>query len=242
MKYLPKTVDFPGLLLSLTGLDTYLISFFDFKFYSLFDWFIGFILILYLIFPLMYSIYKKNQFLLLFTAISLLSFTLYISNNQIDSRFITLRILEFSLGMLYAKTALSKNNGNHFLILMFSLLALFTFYTTSTVIFFFIRLIIVDYIFIETAYFICSHFKKNKIINKSITYLASISYLIFLLQHQVIIRIMGDIFLPNKVFFAPAFISSLLFQSIFIILFIIFFAVMLSKIGKIIFNRFMISK
>jgi len=143
------------------------------------------------------------------------------------------------LGMLYAKTALSNNIKNHFWILMFSLLTLFSFYSIPMRIFYFIRLIIVDYIFIESAFFICGYFKKNKIIIKLISYLASISYLIFLLQHQVIIRIMGDVFLPSKFLLISSFIS-LLFMTVFMILLIIILAILLSKIKSIIIFLFRI--
>ena len=230
--YFPNNIKIPNFILSLTGLDTYLTSFFSFISYSFFDWFIGFILILYLIFPLLYYIYKKDQRLLLLLATLLLSLTLYFSDGQINLRHFTLRILEFSLGMCYAKFAFDHNIKKRLYVLAFSSMALFSFINTPSPIFIIIRFILLDFILIETSYFIGKILANLPKFSKIITYLASISYLVFLLQHQMIIRIMGDLFLLNKPFAYPVFMSPLLFQSVLITLTIVAVAVLLSTITK----------
>ena len=231
--YFPKDIELPYLFFSLTGLDTYLLSFFSFTSYSFFDWFIGFIIILYLVFPFLYYLYVKDQRLLLIFASSLLSLTLFFSEDQINLRNFSLRILEFSLGMCYAKFAYDQNLLKRLYIIAFSSVALFSFINTLSPMLMLIRFILLDLILIETSFFISKTFEKLPKFSKIITYLASLSYLVFLLQHQMIIRIMPDLFNITKAFAYPSYISPLLFQSFIITSSIVATAVLLSIVSNV---------
>ena len=234
MGYLPSPIKIPNLLFSLTGLDTYFVSFFNFTSYSFFDWFIGFILIIYLIFPLLYYLYNKGRGTLIFFTSLLLLATVFLFKENLNDRFITLRLLEFSLGMCYANVISKGSIKDHFYIFIFSVLGLFTFYKVPSAVAVFIRLILIDYIFIEILFLISALFKNTVVLKKIIIYLSNISYLVFLLQHQVIIRIMVDFVLKYSNTFGYVFTQNFIILSLLIVFVIILLAVLINEAKKII--------
>lgn len=239
---LPATYEKQFLLFSLTGLDTYFLSFFKFISYTYFDWFIGFIILIYLIYPLLYKIYLKNQYLLvLLASISIIASISYFSSS-LNYRFLPLRLFEICLGMIYINIATSSDIIKHVKIFVLMIIILFLSLKIApssnfSIYHFFVKLISLDFIIIELSFFLYK-ILNLKWLNQLIIYLASISYSMFLIQHQIIIRFIDDLALLNKPFLFIKTYNSLSFEILIIITLIIILSMFLTAIEKLIMNNF----
>ena len=90
------------LLLSITGLDGYLftLGWIPFAFYKVGEWFLGCILILYLLFPFLHLCVEKKPF---FTTLISLILYWFLTTLGVDSKVFLMRIPEVLLGMLFIK-------------------------------------------------------------------------------------------------------------------------------------------
>lgn len=107
---LPKLSDFAGLgipkwrfVLTLIGMDGYL-SEYGSGFYVLGEWFLGFIVLFYIIFPLLRSLLKKNELVLWIIVLVLYVITLRFYNMEMSiTKCIFIRLPELLFGMSFVK-------------------------------------------------------------------------------------------------------------------------------------------
>lgn len=182
-------------ILSFFGMNGYLGSFFPINgWYILGEWFFGFIIIVYIIYPILNNLFNRNK--VLFLLLCFLT-TYFYSKMQTPMilRVIPVRIMEFSIGMYFAT---KLNNKVSFLKITLLIIILFLIgellkYGT---IFLLIKLLIIDIIIYDIARIIAKliSFKKLNIlenIKKIIVYLSEISFPFFLIHHVVIQNIIS---------------------------------------------------
>lgn len=103
-KKIPERIPIFSYLLSVLALDGFLFSFFKFRALVYVNWFIGFILVLYILFPLVMFLFKKLEgYKVLVTTFVISIITLDVFKGKLGGityRIPFVRLFEFSLGML----------------------------------------------------------------------------------------------------------------------------------------------
>lgn len=225
--YLPEKIHFSNLLFTLTGIDTYFLSFFQFTSYALIgDWFIGFIILIYVIFPFMGIILKKYPIIFGILMVAITFVAGHIASIEPLIRFIPIRFMELGIGMLYGRY-IHVFKTHHYIIAF--IISLFYFileplFNIDSIFFTVSLLTAFDILIVSICFFLSMILEQFTKISKYITFVASLSYIFFLIHHQVIIRTIYNIFYVNKsIWVFPTFINPLLYQSliIFILTFII---------------------
>lgn len=172
---------------TILGMDGYLINNTT-TYYILGEWFLGMIIILYIVFPFILKCFKKNNLLTMF--ISIFIYLLFLDKtiiNPVSIWSITSCGLSFVLGMFIIK-------NRNIIINKFTMVASF------------VSILILTYMPLEksldislhlmSAYlfifliFIGEWIMKSKINNKMFGFLNKYSYAIFLLQHEIIFKIL----------------------------------------------------
>jgi len=153
-------------------------------------WYLGFIIIMYLLFPALLSIYKKLRlkFIVICLAISIISSLILTGNNWF--RFFTIRGMEFIWGIFFASLLQDNNNRTYLNIFLFSSLVFLisTFFPVNFPPIHIIKLLTIDLFFLSMAYLFCKKFSKKSSTATLIVFSAQISYAVFLIHHVVIIN------------------------------------------------------
>lgn len=190
--FLNKSVLYRGsikpYIFSIIGMDGYLSDNFT-TYYNIGEWFLGMIIILYIIFPLILVLFKKNSNLIFIS--SLIFYLIFLDKpfiNNTPFRTLPSCLISFILGMIIIKNKDKIINKWSTLAAILSCLLLH-----------FIKLPISDdignhlmglFVFVIMS-FIGEWIMKNNICEKIFTELSKISYAIFLLQHLAIVKVLN---------------------------------------------------
>ena len=208
-----KTFSLYQFLISLTGFDTLINPFFVVSKYCLADWFVGFIILIYLLAPFLFFTFNnlKEFSLLIFLSLSAVIINIY--NNVLILRVPFVQIFTFLVGVYlscYLYRVLDKVRMFLFLA-FFAVVFLIIFIGNYSGLFFYWARCVslsVLVIFIVKIVFLKFQPLKGKKISKSIYFGSNISYMFFLCHHQVLFLTKDYIFKNSIVFFD---LTSLLF-------------------------------
>lgn len=197
-----------SILLSVVGLDGY----FSYKipnYYIIGEWFLGAIILLYLLYPLLLKAMKKNKWFTLFIVTSLFVLVGITNVFDIEAKMNLLScIFPFYIGMIIFDNQEVLNNK--YLIIssiIISLIILFIAIPNLPILF--SERILGIALFI-VFYFIGNIITKKDLIKETVNYIGKISYQIFLLQHIVIINVLSIIQITStKWYFIGLFIAIL---------------------------------
>lgn len=169
------------ILVTLVGMDGYL-SEFGQGFYVLGEWFLGFIILFYLIFPVLRACLKKNEIVTWITVIAVYVITLkYYDFNMAISKCIFVRLPELCFGMSFIKHRV--NPKWYMVIPAFVVLAVNTLLRPQI-------MSSIQTMYIGIAMFIVLVFISNIIKSKKVRTVCSLlskySYAIFLVHHVII--------------------------------------------------------
>lgn len=172
-------------ILSVLGIDGYF-SYLHPNFYIIGEWFLGGIIILYLLFPVISFCMKKNQFIVLSASFVLFLFTIFFNLWEIDiSRNLIVILLFFILGIFFENNhVVIEENRVKCLIFSISLFFLSVFLQANTLIVIFLQTVssfIIFYLFFNYL----KSFLLGKIYSV-IQSLGSITYIIFLIHHVIL--------------------------------------------------------
>ncbi len=197
---LSRTLSFrsiPYIIFGATGLDNIYNSFFYYPYHQLSDWFLGFILIFYLLIPLIFIVYNKIRSakltLFLTGLFSLSMFILLLETPWADKaiRFPLVRVFEFVIGVYLADFFFRKNHifkPPQILWFVIPIIIIIKLIFNSnpitnwlTLSLFFIPIFYLFY-FLDLIVFKKIPLLMAKLVNK----LANLSYVFFLCHHQII--------------------------------------------------------
>lgn len=202
-KLLPLKISFGSMLLSFFGLDGYLSSFFSINsWYLIGEWFFGFIIIIYIIYPKLYSLFKANKYVYL---LACLVVVYIVSKFQLimPLRVVPLRLLEFSTGMLIA--TFSNNNTRQIffkILIILGALILNEGLIKFGIFYVIVKLILIDIVFYYIACEIAKIFSSNKsrifiFLKNFVVLLSGISFPFFLIHHVVILKTIKSLNITN---------------------------------------------
>jgi peptidoglycan/LPS O-acetylase OafA/YrhL len=184
VNYYPKWT----VLLTVFGLDGFLLYKIP-SYYLIGEWFIGFILILYLIFPFLRYLILKNPFLAI---ISVISFS-YFSHTYYDDIFIVnearnpiIRLPEFLFGMIYIFKI--KKCELNFLFLITMLLTYFAIYEPNIQIQYYGLILGISIFLILTK--VSAIFERSNSLRNLIIKGSEYSFVAFLVHHQLIYNLL----------------------------------------------------
>lgn len=173
--------------LTIVGLDGFLLYKIN-NYYLIGEWFLGFIIVMYLFFPAMYLLFKKNKYIVVLLSFIISCFSIYFYNlDMAISRFPTVRIFEFVVGMYFGKFLKNLTFNSNIIIVIFSFLCISfcMLLLTNFFVVTFILLGILCFIFINS---LVSLFNETNLLNmrKFIYFLSKYSYGSFLFHHVFI--------------------------------------------------------
>ncbi|MBD5095953.1 MAG: acyltransferase [Lachnospiraceae bacterium] len=178
-----------SMILSLFGMDGYFSYLVQKNYYIVGEWFLGAIIILYLLFPLINACFQKNApITLIITALcSYLPIGLSFWKIIMD-RNIFICLLSFVFGMYYIKYREKIINRITFIIAVILDVVLLCVHISD---FYYIRLVS-GYLAFVVLYELGSYIMMNEKIKRPICFLSGISYEVFLVHHLVIGNIISD--------------------------------------------------
>lgn len=178
-----------SMILSLFGMDGYFSYLVQKNYYIIGEWFLGAIIILYLLFPLINACFQKNAHITLIIAAlcSYLPIGLSFWKIIID-RNIFICLLSFVFGMYYIKYREKIINRITFIIAVILDVVLLCVHISD---FYYIRLVS-GYLAFVVLYELGSYIMTNEKIKRPICFLSDISYEVFLVHHLVIGNIISD--------------------------------------------------
>ena len=230
-----KNVFFGGnpikLLLSVVGLD----GFFCYRmvnYYQVGEWFLGAIIILYALYPLILKIFKKS--VLLITAICVVLYcTVYIPNIWVIQQGANLFscLISFEIGMVLMKYKDKWYKKLPVFIISLFLAAIMIVFRFEYIPENLYNHLLALSLFVVMAY-IGEYLMGNEIVNKIFVWLSSISFAIFLLQHRVICKML-QFYMPSD--------NNMLFYFLWLLL-VVFVTIVLSYILTIIIKRLLKTK
>jgi len=182
---------FPGrnpatFILTLIGMDGFLLYKIP-NFYIIGEWFLGFIIILYLIFPIIRYFFILNKHLLLVTMVlmTIVVYNIY-SFDMAIQHFPLSRILEFSFGMYfisYFKEEAFIKNIMYLVLTLVGSVAVYKLFKTELYVFNILGML--SFVFLSSV----STLIKSNIIVNIVKFLSRYSYAAFLVHHQILIKI-----------------------------------------------------
>ncbi len=177
-----------NIIYTLLGIDGYVSVFGLPTFYIIGEWFLGFIIIFYLIFPLLYKCMNKFPKLFAISTIFVYFVSVYLLRNYMYSNIlICTRILELVFGMYFGKYI--KNVEKKYVILCIILLILNQFINYNINVNIRVSLVGIS-AFVIFAY-LGKILEKCGIINRLCIFISKKSFLCFLLHHWVIYKILN---------------------------------------------------
>lgn len=151
------------------------------------EWYIGCIMIIYLIYPILKKCIDKKPKLTLITLmiIYLLSIRYYNLGLLMD-RFPLIRLLDFSLGIYFARIIINKNHSDKRKLIAFILCLIVMIYTLfiKNNIFVIYNITLGGLSLFYVLYYLAS-FIKNDVVKRIINLISKKSYIIFLVHHQI---------------------------------------------------------
>lgn len=209
------------LLLTLIGQDGYF-SQRIVTYYTVGEWFLGALIIVYLLYPLLLKLFNKNDKLILIVLFVLTLCVKYFNVPVISPGFpgIIESCLKFFIGMMFNKYFDLLNNKKLLIV--------------SIVLFVIYSVIKINYlnVVLDLLYGVCLYiilFNLGNIVNnKPVKFISGLSYQVYLLQHMVIVYLL-DFINPSNMF------VSILLMLLCIVLTIVF-ACIIKKIVKIVMN------
>lgn len=220
------------LLLTVVGLD----GFFTYRmvnYYQIGEWFLGAIIILYVLYPLILKIFQKNLFLFITAICVILYCTVYIPNIWVIQQGANLFscLISFEIGMVLMKYKDKwYENVPVFIISLFLSATMIVFrfeYIPENL---YNHLLALS-LFVVMAY-IGEYLMRNEIVKKVFVWLSSISFAIFLLQHRVICKML-QFYMPSD--------NNMLFYYLWLLL-VVLVTIVLSYILTVIINRLLKTK
>lgn len=180
-----------NIIYTLLGIDGYVATLFGESiptFYIIGEWFLGFIIIFYLIFPLLYKCMSKfpKMFALVTILIYFISVYLFRNNYNFSTFIILARILELVFGMYFGKYV--KNVNIKYVILCFLLLILNQFINYNINISIRVTLVGISS-FVILAY-LGNQLKGIGIVNRVCCFISKKSFLCFLLHHWLTYKLL----------------------------------------------------
>lgn len=180
------------LILSLLGLDGYFLYTCD-NYYILGEWFLGAIIILYVLYPLLLKVFQKSSLLTTLAILAAYIYLFYDNSLKItDARNIINCLMWFECGMLLAKyrTLLSDIRTAGASVLIFAAI-----YFIKMPVNYVILCNIAGLALFIMLYKLGSIVMKNGTLNSAFSFISRISYAIFL-THHVFIQTVLDVFEP----------------------------------------------
>ncbi|WP_368542314.1 acyltransferase family protein [Enterobacter soli] len=180
------------MLITILGFDGYLASNIQ-NYYLVGEWFLGFIIIIYLIYPLILKLFTYNKWLTLFTAV-LISIICFKYNDTINANFPIwnkidtwnplVRLPEFIFGMIFFGFMINDKRYTIFTLLISSLIiAAYSIFGLNMIDYYKTPLFIAVAVVITYLYEYAISFK---IIDRLCLSLSALSFMAFLLHHQII--------------------------------------------------------
>lgn len=182
------------LLLTLFGLDGYTVEIIP-NYYILGEWFLGAIIILYVLYPVVLKAFNKAQYATTIVCMALFILCLFVDLTGIStSRKVFSCLISFEFGMLIMKNRKLLTNK---LIVIVSfvvsiIICVFKLPINANVL---AHILSLSLFFV--MYYIGNYVMKSKFLNKSISFVSKISYPIFLLQHLIILMLL-KIYSPQE--------------------------------------------
>lgn len=175
------------LLLTLFGLDGYTLEIIP-NYYILGEWFLGAIIILYVLYPVVLKAFNKAQYATTIVCIALFVLCLFVDLTGIRiNRKVFSCLISFEFGMLIMKNKQLLTN-KPVVIVSFIISVIICLIKLP------INAVILDHILslslFFVMYYIGNYIMKSKLLNKSVSFISKISYPIFLLQHLIILYLL----------------------------------------------------
>jgi peptidoglycan/LPS O-acetylase OafA/YrhL len=189
-----KTINYKFLAISLTGLDTFVNPFYRISGYCVTDWFLGFIVLVYLVSPFVFQLYQKynGKLLVVFFIISSLILTLY--HHRLVERLPFVQLFTFLLGIFIADITYRHVDLLKVRITFWSMFCGFiaiSLLPGGAVYSLWLRTICFAVFCVYVFKFIEENFIiifKNSAVKTVISFGAQISFMFFLCHHQIIIN------------------------------------------------------
>lgn len=175
------------LLLSLIGLDGYTLEIIP-NYYILGEWFLGAIIILYVLYPVVLKAFNKAQYATTIVCIALFVLCLFVDLTGIStSRKVFSCLISFEFGMLIMKNKQLLTNKPVVIVsfIISVIICLIKLPINANILAHILSLVL-----FFVMYYIGNYVMKSKFLNKSISFVSKISYPIFLLQHLIILYLL----------------------------------------------------
>lgn len=183
-----------SIILSLLGMDGYFLYKYD-NYYILGEWFLGAIIILYAMYPIILKMFNKSNKFVTVACLFLWIWQMQATCFSVDSfRNIISCLVSFVIGMFISKYALYKNNiciaisFAMFVIVLFVKLPIHNYYS--------VHICGLGLFFV--MYYIGNKLIRLKTLSKVVMELSNLSFPIFLLQHLIVVQIIAA-FKPTSV-------------------------------------------
>lgn len=160
-------------------------------FYLIGEWYLGFILTMYLVFPFLYSRLKKNP-IQIFTILFLINIILHMQYNKYflikEHHNPLMRVLDFSFGILLTIYIEKRKKLKNILVLLAVFYLVFYRVMSEMLPYEYHMTFIGFALFLGLEYLIkISRLEKIKMLPKIVAYLSSLTFLSFLVHHQIIL-------------------------------------------------------
>ncbi len=188
-----RSIDYGYLAISLTSIDTFVNPFQIISYYCVTDWFMGFIVLMYLLTPFIFQLYKKYnaKIFIVFFIVGSVALSQY--HHPLIVRLPIVQLFTFSLGIFLAdinyRTCDFRKNSITFWGMLCGFIAIYLFpgvtaYTVWFQTICFAVLCFYMFKFVEERF--CVIFTNN-VVRKVIFFGANISFMFFLCHHQIIL-------------------------------------------------------
>jgi peptidoglycan/LPS O-acetylase OafA/YrhL len=160
------------------------------NYYLIGEWFLGCIIILYILFPIIKIIFNKNKYLLLFLSFIFCTFLdKFYALDMLLLRFPLFRIFEFIFGMYFVTFLKRNSHRRDYILLLISTLGILLFFWFESYCNLFVSNAILGILFFVFLS-ISLKLHENYIPKKAISFLSKYSYVAFLLHHVMIEKIL----------------------------------------------------
>jgi peptidoglycan/LPS O-acetylase OafA/YrhL len=181
----------PTFILTIFGIDGLLLYKIP-NYYLIGEWFLGCIIVLYILFPAIRLLFNKNNYLLL---ISSLAFCIILEKfYNIDMPLLTFplfRVFEFIFGMYFVTILNSNSYGRNLILLIASTVGIILFFSLPLHGLFFTYVLpgILFFVFLVSFAKIFEHYLPKKVIS----FLSKYSYTAFLVHHIILVKIVDSL-------------------------------------------------
>lgn len=236
--YLPTDVPIDTKILAFIGMDGYMTSFIKFpNWYLVGEWFFGFIVILYFLYPILYKLFIWNKYLFITISFIITTLASVILKDLIPNymRLIPIRLLEFSAGMMFSSIIAksSKKIFPKFLFISAILFLLASLMDINVLPFMLFKLLIFDMLVFSASFFIYELFRLNYF-KSLVIFFSNISLSVYITHHILIYQYIGNF---RNFFTGPNSSMLIVIHSMLILLLIFIFSTGFYYLEKMIMNR-----